>query len=56
MVLAVAGAITYTSAWETSSRWLIGSCAGAALVRERAARRVALELADEHGCAGERRE
>ena len=56
IVLAEAGAITYTSALATSCRWLSGSCVGRRLVGERAARGVALELADEHRRAGQRGE
>ena len=44
IVFAVAGATSRTSALRTSSRWLSGSWSGAALVRERAARGIALPL------------
>ncbi len=48
IVFAEAGATSSASAFATSSRWPIGSCAGRLVTGEGAAHRVALELVDEH--------
>ena len=55
-VFADAGAMTKTSAFSTSARWLIGSCAGAGSPGYDAAQRVALELVEQDRRAGQRRE